>query len=417
VSPIAWVAGDGSTVLGCGITHAFDRQQIGPAFLAAGDSAFVVQFVPTMADAVTFARDGYTMHTRIQAAPGSLEGGPPNDSWWTPARIPSDRPHAVSADVGLASLGSVEVELAEGTACWGSAMGSSPPRIQPAVWYSYASSKDEQVILDTSGSDFPIAVVVATESTNGPGNPVCLGSAAPRHSFSAEGGTEYLVGVYGYDPNNVNVAGHLSLSVLYRPDPPSSVSAVAGHMQAVVSWVPGASDGGAAVTGFTATAHPGGQTCSTTGATSCTVEGLTSGSAYTFTVTAANDLGTSVPSTPSLSVTPAITSPTEVGGSQTPAPPRLTAPPARPSASVVVRSTGHRSKLSIDVNPNRYKGHWTFLVQRKADDGTWKPLRAYRTHGRNETRTVNLRKGTYRVWVNPKHGYQGVLSGEVRLTK
>ena len=267
--------GMGSTVLGCGITHAFDRQQIGPAFLAAGDSAFVVQFVPTKAEAVTFARDGYTLHTRIQAAPGSLEGGPSNDSWWTPTRLPSDRPYTVSADVGLATLGSVEVELAEEYGVLGGCLPG--PLLQPAVWYSYAASADEPVTLDTSGSDYPIAVVVATESTNGPSHPVCLGSGAARHSFSADAGTEYLIGVYGYDLNNVNVAGHVSLSVLHRPDPPVSVSAVAGQAQAEVSWMPGGSDGGSAVTGFTATAYPGGQTCSTTGATSCTVNGLTSG--------------------------------------------------------------------------------------------------------------------------------------------
>ncbi len=414
VSPIAWVAGDGSTVLGCGITHAFDRQQIGPAFLAAGDSAFVVQFVPTMAEAVTFARDGYTLHTRIQAAPGSLEGGPSNDSWWTPTRLPSDRPHTVSADVGLATLGSVEVDLAEDTACWG---GSSPgPILQPAVWYSYAASADEPVTLDTSGSDYPIAVVVATESTNGPSHPVCLGSGAARHSFSADTGTEYLIGLYGYDLNNVNVASHVSLSVLHRPDPPVSVSAVAGQAQAEVSWMPGGSDGGSAVTGFTATAYPGGQTCSTTGATSCTVNGLTSGTAYTITVTAANDIGTSAASIPS-SVTPEAPARTEVGGSLAPEPLRFTGPPARPSPSVWVRSAGHRSRLSVDVNPNRSKGYWTFLVQRKSDDGTWKRMRTYRTNGRNETRTINLRKGTYRVWVNPRYGHQGVLSDEVHVRK
>jgi hypothetical protein len=84
---------------------------------------------------------------------------------------------------------------------------------------------------------------------------------------------------------------------------------------------------------------------------------------------------------------------------------------------VRVRSAGHRSRLSVDVNPNRSKGYWTFLVQRKSDDGTWKRMRTYRTNGRNETRTINLRKGTYRVWVNPRYGHQGVLSDEVHLRK
>ncbi len=357
VSPIAWVAADGTTVLGCGITHAFDRQQIGPAFLAAGESAFVVQFVPTMADAVTFATDGYSLHTRIQAAPGSIEGGPSNDSWWTPSRLPSDLPASVSADVGLASLGSVEVELAEDTACWGSAGASSAPLLQPAVWYSYTASVAEPIVLDTSGSDYPLAVVVATESTNGPSNPVCLGSGAARYSFSPDVGTDYLVGVYGYDLNNVNVAGQLSLTVLHPSDPPS---------------------GGAAP---------------------------------------ANDVGTSAPPPPSQSGTPATTSPTEVAVPLVPEPLRFTATPTHPSPSVRVRATGHRSKLSVHVHADTPKGRWTFLVQRKKGDGTWKPMGTYRTTGRTGARTVDLRKGTYRVWVNPRQGSPGVLSGEVHLRR
>ena len=64
-----------------------------------------------------------------------------------------------------------------------------------------------------------------------------------------------------------------------------------------------------------------------------------------------------------------------------------------------VRSKGHGSRLSVDINPNKGKGYWRFLVQRKKDDGAWKAMRTYRTNGRNETRTINLGKGTYRVWV------------------
>ena len=65
------------------------------------------------------------------------------------------------------------------------------------------------------------------------------------------------------------------------------------------------SDGGAAISGYTVTASPGGATCTTTTATSCAVVGLSNGVAYTFTVTATNDVGTSGPSGVSSSVTPA----------------------------------------------------------------------------------------------------------------
>ncbi len=49
------------------------------------------------------------------------------------------------------------------------------------------------------------------------------------------------------------------------------------------------------VTGYTVTAAPGGQTCSTGSApTSCRVIGLANGTSYTFTVTALNEAHASV---------------------------------------------------------------------------------------------------------------------------
>lgn len=86
------------------------------------------------------------------------------------------------------------------------------------------------------------------------------------------------------------------------PSAPTSVTAIAGSGQAAVSFVAG-SNGGAAITDYTVTASPGGASAS--GSVSpIIVSGLANGTAYTFTVTATNSVGTGLASAPSVSVTP-----------------------------------------------------------------------------------------------------------------
>jgi hypothetical protein len=88
------------------------------------------------------------------------------------------------------------------------------------------------------------------------------------------------------------------------PDPPTSVSAVAGNAQATVSFTIPASNGGSSITNYTVTSNPGGLT-GTGFTTPIIVTGLTNGTAYTFTMTATNIIGTGLSSSPpSNSVTP-----------------------------------------------------------------------------------------------------------------
>ncbi len=89
------------------------------------------------------------------------------------------------------------------------------------------------------------------------------------------------------------------------PGIPSGVVVTAGDASASVSWV-APDDGGAAVSGYTVTANPGGATASVPGvARSATVTGLTNGTTYRFTVVATNRVGASAPSAVSNAVTPA----------------------------------------------------------------------------------------------------------------
>jgi titin len=80
------------------------------------------------------------------------------------------------------------------------------------------------------------------------------------------------------------------------PTPPRTVRVSAGEALVEVAWQASASDGGSPITAYTATATPGGRACTTTGL-SCVVAGLANGTAYTISVTAANLLGTSAPTT------------------------------------------------------------------------------------------------------------------------
>jgi len=70
---------------------------------------------------------------------------------------------------------------------------------------------------------------------------------------------------------------------------PTSIVGVAGNGQVTLSWVAPVSTGGSAIVGYrVTTATPAGNTagCTSTGANSCTVMGLSNGSAYTFSVQA-----------------------------------------------------------------------------------------------------------------------------------
>jgi hypothetical protein len=88
--------------------------------------------------------------------------------------------------------------------------------------------------------------------------------------------------------------------VVTAPGTPTTVVATAtGKRNATVSFAAPASNGGSAITSYTATSTPGGITKTLTQATggTFTFDGLQPGTAYTFAVTATNSIGTSAAAT------------------------------------------------------------------------------------------------------------------------
>ncbi len=80
------------------------------------------------------------------------------------------------------------------------------------------------------------------------------------------------------------------------PGAPRDVVAVGGNASAAVSWRAPASQGTSPITSYLVTSTPEDKTCTTAGALTCTVTGLTNGREYVFTVVASNASGPGVTS-------------------------------------------------------------------------------------------------------------------------
>src|SRR5664280_2720971 len=144
--------------------------------------------------------------------------------------------------------------------------------------------------------------------TSSPGSITGTGSASPITVTGLINGTAYTFTLTAINANGIGLASSASNSVTPAtvPGAPSIGTATAGNAQATVIFTAPVSNGGSAITGYMATSSPGSFTG--TGTTSpIIVAGLTIGTAYTFTVTATNAIGTSVASSGSNSVTPLLT--------------------------------------------------------------------------------------------------------------
>jgi len=189
------------------------------------------------------------------------------------------------------------------------------------------------------------SAVTSYTVTASPGGLTCTVNA-PATTCTVSGltnGTAYTFSVVATSTAGNSTPSSASTSVSPQatvPGAPTNVTAASGNGEATVSWTAPVSDGGESIDGYIVTSSPGGLTCTAVAPdTTCTITGLTNGTAYTFTVVASNNIGASDPSSPSNSVTPA------AGPS---APDRAQVTPGNHSATI-------NWNTPVDgVTPNRY---------------------------------------------------------------
>lgn len=145
-------------------------------------------------------------------------------------------------------------------------------------------------------------------ATAQPGGKTCTASAR-RTSCAVDGltpGKSYTVAVRTIGPGGSSSSSSTQTPVtVAAPWPTTKVTAVAGDRGLNVTWLPPYATF-SPITAYTATASPGGATC-TTPTLGCTINGLTNGTSYTVSVVATNRFGHSGPSIPSSPVAPILT--------------------------------------------------------------------------------------------------------------
>ena len=88
-----------------------------------------------------------------------------------------------------------------------------------------------------------------------------------------------------------------------------------------------------------------------------------------------------------------------------------------PFVGIVAKAKRSGNVLFIDVDPNMGRGYWKFHVYKLKGSDYVRVKGKYKTLGSKETRTLNLKKGTYKVLVLAKYGHLATWSQPVMVRK
>lgn len=225
-----------------------------------------------------------------------------NNTSWTPASFPSSNYYSgVATNFYLTGI-SLPVNTMTAEFSYG------PPTVpgRPGIGLATRGNAQASIAFSAPASDGGSAITGFT-ATSSPGGVTGSAASSPITVAGLTNGTAYTFTVKATNTNGTGLASTASNSVTpaTTPGAPSNVTAECGNSRASVSFTAPATDGGSEITNYTVSSSPGGIIAMGDSAP-ITVSGLVNGTAYTFAVTATNDVGSGATASSAASSTPGV---------------------------------------------------------------------------------------------------------------
>ena len=260
----------------------------GTASYISGSGTSVLTFSYTVGSGQSSADLDYVAATSLSLAGGSIKDAAGNDAAITLPTVGGVNSLGGQNDIVIGIVPVVTTEAVSGIRSV-DAMGNGH-----VIRLGFPNLTAHGVCWNTAGSP-----TVLDNVTN-------IGTATTSGAFTAsiDGltiNTIYHVRAYATNAAGTVYGNEVVFLTTTVPETPTSVTASPGVARATVRFVAPVSDGGSPVTSYTVTSSPEGKTATGT-ASPITIEGLSNGVTYTFTVEATNSVGNSLPSLASNSI-------------------------------------------------------------------------------------------------------------------